>query len=206
MVMGIDAVPIGATVKIGSLTVNTPYILSFNVRRQRGQISTFDASLKVSDTQIGMGSLTGSSAEIYAGQESGGGSSRGSSNQIFGGLVKKATMTPCFDDPSYTILNVSGEDILSQLKGKKFTRRCKGQKSSWVTIDGVSRKGLKSSKFKFKKEEAVFFADSDLDTNEHIINAASLTTNPIDMGVALNANELKEVTIVATPVVTEGDS
>lgn len=195
--MAITAVPIGATVRIGSLSVNTPYILSFNVRRQRGQISTFDASLKVSDV---VGNITGTRAEIYAGESRGGTGSRGSSNQIFSGIVKKATITPCFDDPKYAILNVSGEDILSLLRGKKFTRRCRGQKTSWVSISNVSRKGLKSGKFKFKKEEIMFLTNSDLDETPNLTSAASLTSDPFrDVGALSSDRSLDTPTITWTP-------
>ncbi len=43
---GITPVKIRATVRVGSIVVETPYILSFNVTRTRGQPSSFSASLR----------------------------------------------------------------------------------------------------------------------------------------------------------------
>ena len=45
--MAIERVKVRARIDIGGLSVSTPFVQSFNVRKQRGQISTFDASLKV---------------------------------------------------------------------------------------------------------------------------------------------------------------
>jgi len=171
--MGIDRVKIGASVEIGSLRVRTPYIQSFNVTRSRGQVSSFNASLKVSSYQAS-GRIVGDSVEIYAGTSSGGGT-RGSSRQIFSGICKKATVTPCFDDPYYVILNISGNDILSVLQGKKYTRRSSHQKTSWITIEGVSRKGLKSGKFKYKKEEVMIVTDSEIEEATALQKSISLT-------------------------------
>jgi len=144
--MAIDMVKIRAKIKIGSLSIVTPYILSFNVNKTRGAVSTFSASLKVNESSIN-NNLSGDSVQISAGEGS-------PSNLIFTGMVKKATIAPCWDDPSYVLLNISGEDQLSYLRGKKYTRRCRATKSSWVNITGVTRKGLKSSKFKARKEES----------------------------------------------------
>ena len=152
--MAIDMVKIRAQIKIGSLEVNTPYILSFNVTQTRGTMSTFSASLKVDEGSI-RNNLSGSSIQISAGEDK-------PKNLIFTGIVKKATLSPCWDDPSYVLLNISGEDVLAYLRGKKYTRRCRGTKSSWVTITGVTRKGLKSSKFKHRREEGFSIQGAEL--------------------------------------------
>ena len=58
--MAIELVKIRAVITIGnSLTVETPFIQSFNVRKSRGQISTFDASLKVEYDQVTGSSIGG---------------------------------------------------------------------------------------------------------------------------------------------------
>ncbi len=141
--MGITQVKIRAKITVGtSLTVETPFILSFNVNKARGQIATFDASLKILGSSI-THSITGDHVKVYAGS-----SSTYLSNVIFSGIVKNITISPCWDDPQDVYMNISGEDILSVLRGKKYTRRSTASTASWISIDGVSRKGLRSSKFK----------------------------------------------------------
>jgi len=138
--MTIDLIKIRAKIEIGnSLTVETPFIQSFNVRKSRGQLSTFDASLKVEYNQIS-GSNVGGIVKISAG-------GNGTMIKIYSGILKKSTITPCWDDPGYVIFNISGIDVLSKLEGKKYTRRCRASKSSWVTINGVEREGLRDGKF-----------------------------------------------------------
>lgn len=137
--MSIDLVKIRATVKIGnSVSVSTPYIQSFNVRKSRGQLSTFDAALKVEYEQVN--NNIGGGVSITAGTES-------NQNLIFTGILKKATIGPCWDDPGYVILNISGTDVLSKLQGKKYTRRCRATHSTWVSINSVNRKGLRGGTF-----------------------------------------------------------
>lgn len=180
--MAIERVKIRARVRIGGLTAETPVgsssnniILSFNVNKNRGQPSTFSARLKIR----GSGLDTSGAVKIYAGSDS-------ASTLIFTGFVKKATISPCFDDPSYVIVSVSGTDVLSLLQGKKFTRRCIGTKTSWVTINGVSRKGLKSEKFKYKNEPVVILTDSELGEAANVTFATNVTNkNPYDGGVTL---------------------
>ena len=159
--MAIDMVKIRAEITIGSLSVVTPYILSFNVTKNRGAISTFSASLKINSSSMNS-NLSGNSVQISAGEGS-------ANNLIFTGTVKKASMSPCWDDPSYVLLNISGEDILSFLRGKKYTRRCRGTQSSWVSITGVTRKGLKSGKFKARREESFSINSAELEENSKVI-------------------------------------
>ena len=131
--MGIDLVPIRATIELGGLTVKTPFIQSFNVRKTRGQLSTFDATLKVNHSQI-TSSNVGGFVTISAGSSG--------QRKIYTGILKKSTVSPCWDDPGYVLLNISGTDVLSHLQGKKYTRRCRATKSTWISIDSVSREGL----------------------------------------------------------------
>lgn len=138
--MSISQVPIRASVNVGGGSIRTPYVLSFNVHRRRGSPSTFDASVKVAGSGGLGGGLAGGGISISAGG-SGGGST------IFTGIVKGAKITPCWDDPSYVIVTLTGEDVLSIIKGKKYTRRCVGTKSAFCLITGVVRPGLKSGKF-----------------------------------------------------------
>lgn len=136
--MGIDLVQIRAIITIGSLIVKTPYIQSFNVRKSRGQPSSFDATLKVPYSDVG--DLVNGLVVIKAGTNE-------KKNKIFTGIVKKVTISPCWDDPGYIILKISGTDILSNLKNKEYSRRCRASKSTWISIDNVVRRGIRASKF-----------------------------------------------------------
>ncbi len=117
------------------------------MRKQRGQIGTFDASLKVGSSQV-TSQITGDSVKIYAGE--------GTPFLIFTGVVRAAKISPCFNDPDYVMLSISGKDTLSILEGKKYTRRVRATKSSWCAITSVVRKGLKSGKFTYKTEPILY--------------------------------------------------
>lgn len=148
----IEQVPIRASVSIGGGNVETPYVLSFNVHRRRGSPSTFDASVKVKGS-VGGGTPTGG-ISISAG-------SGGSNNKIFTGIVKGAKVTPCWDDPSYVVITLTGDDALSLLKGKTYNKRVTGSSSgAFCLITGVVRSGLKSSKFANSGADNAFIIDS----------------------------------------------
>lgn len=185
--MAITPVKIRAKIEIGSLSIVTPYILSFNVTRSRGQVSTFSASLKVSHRDT-VGDITGDTVEISAGE--------GTPKKIFTGMVKKATMTPCFDDPDYVVLNLSGADVLCLLEGKKYTRRCAGQKTAWVLINGVTRTGLKSGKFKYKQEEALFVTSAEVNEDPNLHTATGISA--VETSVAPNSTTEGKPYIEAT--------
>jgi hypothetical protein len=68
-------------------------------------------------------------------------------SKIFTGIVRAAKITPCWDDPSYVNVTLSGDDTLSLLNGKKYSRRCRGTKATFCIITDVTRSGLKSGKF-----------------------------------------------------------
>ena len=157
-----ERVCVRSVIKIGSIMVKTPYIQSFNVKKQRGQISSFDASLKISCEEISDTNMSGGCVKIYAGYSDGREETQwwnmiGEPSPIngifipiiFTGIIKTAKMTPCFDDPKYIILSISGTDVLGLLEGKKFTRRNRATISSWVAITGVNP-GLKSDKLTHK--------------------------------------------------------
>lgn len=170
--MSIEMVKCRATVSIGGISVSTPYVQSFNVRKQRGQVSTFDASLKVNGASIG-GSLTGGSVVISAGTDS-------SKKIVFTGICRQAKVSPCFDDPAYVILSISGADALSLLHGKKYTRRCRETLAAWVGITGVVREGLRSGKFAYINEPTIFTnggkQQKNVDVSGHIGTGATHTT------------------------------
>lgn len=137
--MSIQQVPIRAKIEVGGITVETPYILSFNVHRRRGSPATFDASVKVKGGLSGGVGSAGGGISISAGS--------GGVSKIFTGIVRAAKITPCWDDPSYVNITLSGDDTLGLLKGKKYSRRCRGTKATFCIITDVTRNGLKSGKF-----------------------------------------------------------
>ena len=145
--MAIHMIRVRAMIEIGNLRAGTPplgydnHVLTFNVDRARGRVATFNASLKVKHDDV-RGTIQGSEIKIYAGTVS-------DMPKIYTGTVKTANMGPCREDPGYVILNISGEDILSKLNGKKFTRRCRSSRGVWVSIQGLVRPGLRSGQFQY---------------------------------------------------------
>ena len=190
--MAINMVKIRADVVVGSLTVSTPYILSFNVNKVRGQISNFSASLKVKHDDVS-GRIVGDLVKISAGS---GSASRG----VFSGVVRSANITPCRDDPLFVILNVSGIDVLSRLEGKKYTRRSRSTKGLWVSIESVTRPGLKSGKLAYVP------AKDNLDTSAIDVTKKDTTTKsmvrsvPKNVPTARNGSPTEEVKLVAVPI------
>lgn len=186
--MSIEMIKCRATVSIGGINVSTPYVQSFNVRKQRGQVSTFDASLKVNGGDVG-GSLTGGSVVIKAGTSS-------SQTTIFTGICRQAKISPCFDDPAFVILSISGADALSLLHGKKYTRRCRSTLSAWVGITGVVREGLKSGRFAYNHEPTITTDPGLQEKNNPVrgtpgannipINVSKSTTNEVDASVPIS--------------------
>jgi len=150
--MAIQMVKIRASITLGNLIAVTPsaamasdnIIMSFNVDRSRGQISTFSASMKVRAGTVG--NIFGKQVVIRAGQDS-------PANLIFTGICRTANITPCRDDPIFVILSISGNDILSRLDGKKYTRRCRSTRGTWVAINSVTRPGLRTGKLAYTPED-----------------------------------------------------
>jgi len=139
----ITPVKIRATISVGGLTVKTPYILSFNVSKQRGSKSTFTASLKVQGSSLS--NISDSEVTINAGTD-------GSERRIFTGYVLSSKPSPCWDDPNYIILNISGADVLYKLENKKFTRRQIDAVSKWASIDSVTRSADVSGAFTLRNK------------------------------------------------------
>ncbi len=179
--MSIEMVKIRATISVGSFSVETPFVLSFNVNKTRGQVSTFDASIKV---LAGTTIITGSQVRVEAGSE-------GQEKLIFSGIIRKATLKPAFDDPQYVIIDIGGADVLSLLQGKKFTRRCKASRAAWVSIDGVNRKGLKSGKFKYKAQDILTLSDSDIEENVNLTSAMTMSDTTPFSGIDKASTDYK---------------
>jgi len=168
--MTIKLVPIRATINIGDggLVVSTPYIQSFNVQKSRGQSSTFSATLKVSSSALSATNV-GGRVTIYAGSSG--------QSKIYTGILKKSTVSPCWDDPGFVLLNISGTDVLSELQGKKYSRRCRATKSTWVSISSVSREGLRDGKFDKEFQVLTTNGGSELKKNAVIDNMQTVKAN-----------------------------
>lgn len=111
--------PVRAEIEISEgrgWSVETPNVISFNVRRARGQMSaTFSAAIKVPYTEMGA-SLTGDKIVIRAGH-------KGSLKTVFTGYIQKCVFTPIRTDASKVMVNISGSDIMYVLQGQKINRR-----------------------------------------------------------------------------------
>ena len=109
---------IRARITFGNIIVETPDVLSFNVRQQRGQMSaTFSASVKVDHDDIRSGTeVVASTIVIEAGLLN-------NLNKIFTGKIYKCVINPVRTDASKVVLNLAGRDILSVLEGQKVNRK-----------------------------------------------------------------------------------
>lgn len=179
--MAIDMVKVRATISIGSTSVSTPYIQSFNVTKSRGQPSTFSAAVKIRAGAVS-GSITGGGVVIKAGTASG-------KDTIFTGFVERASTQPCWDDPNYVILNLAGSDALKFLQGKKYTRRCRGTKSSWVEIKSVDRPGLKSGKFNYREASVLHVTSATIpESGGDMVTRVPTAADGIDVAKAPDGN------------------
>ena len=76
----------GVLTSFNDLLAETPYITSFNVRWQRGTVSTFDASLKLACSgSSGYSGLVGNYIRIDAGTE-------GHLYTIFTGIIQRVSL------------------------------------------------------------------------------------------------------------------
>jgi hypothetical protein len=196
--MSIDRVQIRAKITIGNLVVQTgdghADVMNFNVTKSRRAPSSFSASLKVPAGSV-MGNITGggNNVIIQAGEKT-----SSENNIIFVGFVRSAKISPCFDDPSYVILAISGNDVLSFLQGKKYTRRCRATKSAWVAINSVVRKKLKSGKFETRKQETFDITDGELPTDRGDVKHKVPTYNELEIESPKRTEGTSNVNLDAT--------
>ena len=174
--MALETVPIRAKISFGNLTVETPFILSFNIKKERNNKSTFSASLKVLSTDLN--NLGGSTVVISAGIVT-------NQHKIFTGYILQSNPSPCWEDPKYVILNISGADVLHRLEHEKYTRLQTSAKSKWAAITGVSRKAKKGSQFKLVNHEILNTTDGESVLDD--ANKDKVTTSVLDeLGQPLN--------------------
>lgn len=130
-----------ATVTFGDLTITTPDVVSFNVRRARGQMcATFTASVKVSSSYLSSSrDIINANIVIKAGFKTEG------EKTIFTGKIFKATINPIRTDASKVMLSLSGKDVLHIMEGQKINRRVKtyrdGEKppERWGLITNITK-------------------------------------------------------------------
>jgi hypothetical protein len=168
--MGIQAIKIYAEISLGGeLTITSPdpqtdgIILSFQINKNRMAPTTFSASLKVLHEKITKSPI--GNVTIRAGVNS-------ADKLLFTGFIKAAKLRPCFDDPAYVLMDIQGMDILHILQGKTFTSRSRATKSSWVAIEGVTRQGLKSDKFKPTPQETFNMVSTDRRNEDNTTTSA----------------------------------
>lgn len=134
---GIKEVPIRACISISDTAIYTPYILSFTVHKKRGESTTFDASVKIDRELAGRGAVK-SKIIISAGSSE--------LKVIFTGYIKSAKLAPCWDDPGYSVLSISGADKLSTISKATSSQvsRVRDPEFVYCEITGVICRGEKS--------------------------------------------------------------
>ena len=136
----ITTTPIRAEIKVdGNTLAETPDVVSFNVRRARGQMcATFNASVKIPSDSVNASSFVGDKIEIFAGKSN-------SKKKIFTGAIHKATINPIRTDSSKFMLTIAGKDVMWILEGQKINRRLRTYRDGgspperWGLVTGVTR-------------------------------------------------------------------
>ena len=117
----IEREAIRASITIGNTTISTPDVMSFNVKKSRGQMAaTFSASLKMDASTMTSNSLSlvNEGVVIEAGV-------KGRENTIFTGKVQKCTVNPIRTNASKVAVSLAGKDSMSIMEGQKINRRIK---------------------------------------------------------------------------------
>lgn len=117
----IEREAIRATITIGDKKISTPDVISFNVRKARGQMSaTFSATIRMDIADMGVGAVgfTSKGIVIEAGVKN-------RERQIFTGIIKKATINPIRTEASKVSVSLSGNDLMCVMEGQKINRRVK---------------------------------------------------------------------------------
>lgn len=110
-----EYIPAKCEVAIGEFVVQTPFVLSAGIKRARGQVSKASVSLR----------LTDSTERAAAGFGGKGITIRFMSQNVFSGIITNINSAASGNCAGEVILNITAEDILYKLRGKRFTRRQK---------------------------------------------------------------------------------
>lgn len=185
--MAITEVPVRAKITIGSLIIETPYVLSFSVTRNRGNPSTMNTTLKIKGNLVGTANGT---VVVRAGI-------KGRLKTIFTGDIRNISVSPCWDDPSYISLSVEASDILARLADTKFTRRQNSEAHSYALITSASA-SFKSDRFNTVTEATKF--------QQAEVEAASGPTAPGHAGLPATGKESSDHSTSANPIGAEWSS
>ncbi len=115
------------------LIAKTPYVISFNVNKSRGQQSTsFNVTMEL---LAGTTFNSGQMLTIKAGL-------KGNLKSIFTGVVEKTSVHPAHAKPTYYSITIEGQGVLSKLENKTFSRRLKsdGQGMFCLITSGPSNR------------------------------------------------------------------
>lgn len=134
----IKKVKVRAKIEGPGFSASTPDVISFYIKRTRGQLDTFNFSIKINITA----SESTGKIKIYAGK----GGEGSDPPLIFTGILTSLKLRPCFEDPSKVILDGSGTDVRRLLENKQFTRRQTKGIATWVEITGLVSPGLRTTK------------------------------------------------------------
>lgn len=145
MAVTMERQAVRATIKFGNITVKTPDVISFNVRRARGQMcATFTASVKIPSSNLSDNKkdILNAGLTIAAGFEDPG------EKIIFTGKIFKATVNPIRTDASKVMLSLSGKDVLHVMESQKINRRVKtyrdGEKppERWGLVNSITKENM----------------------------------------------------------------
>jgi len=116
----IEKQKVRARIELGSITAETPDVVSFSVTRARNQMTAnFSASIRIGYTEIDSSTaLLAETIVIKAGLKN-------NLRTIFTGKIEKCVVNPVRVDASKVMLNISGRDVLAVLEGQKINRRLK---------------------------------------------------------------------------------
>lgn len=165
------------------LVVDTPYVLSFNVSKQRGQmIGSFSATIQVKVEDLPNSNLlSGQGIEIYAGLKD-------NLKKIFTGEIRFIRINPSWDKPEYLNLDISGSDVLQRLETKRYSRRIPWSSGGvWARIirinstKGRKKQRLLDTKINITNSSVVLSESPDLAQGDHdrVIYARDLSSiNP----------------------------
>lgn len=111
----IKTVPAECTIKIGGLTIKTPFVLGCRVARQRGNpVGVAEGSFQIQEEQLGQIGATGSNLVIYL-----------YSSVIFTGSVQRIDASPSSRCAGEMIVRFQGEDAMHRVLNRAITRRQK---------------------------------------------------------------------------------
>jgi hypothetical protein len=128
-----------AKITIGTLVVETPKILSFNITRARKQpYATFSASLEINidDANIATSGLV----VIEAGL-------KGNLIRRFTGYVEQVSMEPHWEKANIFVVNISGSD---KMKGKLATITgivTEAHNKGYIMVDPITDKGTEGGRY-----------------------------------------------------------